>query len=186
LQRRRRDARDEALAALGGRRYLRLHDAIDRLLAEPPLTRRAKRPASAELARSVNRAWRRTERRMLAADRTHGRVNRDRALHETRKAAKRLRYAVEVAVPAGGRSANRFRKRLKEMHRVLGEHQDSVVCRPVIRELGARAHSERGNGFTFGLLYGLESAHADRIDVALPPVWERLSRKKSIRWFSRR
>jgi hypothetical protein len=51
----------------------------------------------------------------------------------------------------------------KKIQKVLGEHQDSVVALGTLRTLGARAGSTAGeNGFTFGLLYGLELQAARR------------------------
>ena len=88
------------------------------------------------------------------------------ALHETRKAAKRLRYATEAAEPAVGKPAKRLRKRLKPVQSLLGDHQDTVVARPVLRELGAQVHQDGGNGFTFGLLHGIEAARAERAERA--------------------
>jgi CHAD domain-containing protein len=183
MQRRRADGREAALATLDSDRYLRLQDAIDQLLADPPLTRRAARPARRELARHVAREWRRTAKRMSAADRADA-DDQDRALHETRKAAKRLRYAVEVAVPSGGKPAKRLRKALKELNTVLGTHQDAVVARPTIRELAAQAHLEGGNGFTHGLLYGQELSRARRARRELRRVWKRLTTGKHARWLA--
>ena len=158
-------ARERALAALNSDRYLALQDAIDALFTDPPLTDRADRPARRELTKNVRRAYRRLRRRMADVDEQPAGDARDQALHEARKAAKRLRYAAEAAEPAVGKPAKRLRKRLKPMQSVLGDHQDAVVARPVLRELGAQVHQEGGNGFTFGLLHAIESdraAHAER------------------------
>ncbi|HEX4250826.1 MAG TPA: CYTH and CHAD domain-containing protein [Pseudonocardia sp.] len=182
LQRRRAAGREQATAALDSDRYLALHDAIDRLLADPPLTKRARRPARRELPKGVGRAWRRTERRMRAAERIEPGEARDHALHETRKAAKRLRYAVEVARPAVGKPARRLKRRLKQLHTVLGDHQDAVVARPVIRQLATQAHLEGGNGFTYGVLHGREHGRADRAERRVPPAWARLCRRKNVKW----
>jgi CHAD domain-containing protein len=182
LQRSRADGRERASAALDSHRYLALHDAIDRLLADPPLTRRARRPARRELPKGAARAWRRTTKRMRAAERAEPGEARDTALHETRKAAKRLRYAVEVAVPATGKPARRTKRRLKQLHTVLGDHQDAVVARPVIRELAARAHQEGGNGFTYGVLHGREHGRAERAERRVPPAWARLRKRKNVKW----
>ena len=70
----------------------------------------------------------------------------DTALHTARKAAKRLRYATEVT---GSRP-----KGLKQLQKALGHHQDAVVARPVLRELGASAE----NGFSFGVLWAQADA----------------------------
>ncbi|GAA5165833.1 CYTH and CHAD domain-containing protein [Pseudonocardia eucalypti] len=181
LQRRRALGRERAIAALDSDRYLALHDAIDRLLADPPLTGRAKRPAKRELPKSAARAWRRTAKRMDAADRASG-EERDRGLHETRKAAKRMRYAVEVAAPSVGKPAKRLRKLLKGVHSLLGDHQDAVVARPVIRELAGQAHSEGGNGFTHGVMHGLETRRAEQAERDLPAAWRKLNRRKRLKW----
>jgi CHAD domain-containing protein len=68
----------------------------------------------------------------------------------SRKAAKQLRYTTEVVRPALGKPAARFAKGLKGVQQALGEHQDTVVARETLRELGAQAD----NGFSFGLLHG--------------------------------
>ena len=183
--RRQAEARERALAALDSDRYLALHDALDALLAHPPLTERAGRPAQRELPSHVRRALRRMRRGMAAIDRQPGGEQRDLALHETRKAAKRLRYATEAAEPAVGQPARRLRKRLKPVQNLLGDHQDSVVARPVLREFGAQAHLDGGNGFTFGLLHGTEAARADRAEQRLPARWKRMTKPRNTRWLGR-
>jgi CHAD domain-containing protein len=183
--RRQAEARERALAALDSDRYLALHDALDALLAHPPLTERAGRPAQRELPSHVRRALRRMRRGMAAVDQQPGGEQRDLALHETRKAAKRLRYATEAAEPAVGQPARRLRKRLKPVQNLLGDHQDSVVARPVLREFGAQAHLDGGNGFTFGLLHGTEAARADRAEQRLPASWKRMTKPKNTRWLGR-
>jgi CHAD domain-containing protein len=183
--RRQAEARDRALAALDSDRYLSLQDALDALLAHPPLTQRAGRPAQRELPSHVRRALRRMRRGMAAVDQQPGGEHRDLALHETRKAAKRLRYATEAAEPAVGKPARRLRKRLKPVQNLLGDHQDSVVARPVLREFGAQAHLDGGNGFTFGLLHGTEAARADRAEQRLPARWKRMTKPKNTRWLGR-
>ncbi|HEX4360713.1 MAG TPA: CYTH and CHAD domain-containing protein [Pseudonocardia sp.] len=182
LQRRGAAGWEQASAALDSDRYLALHDAIDRLLADPPLTGRARRAARRELPRGVARAWRRTVKRMRAAQRAEPGADRDTALHETRKAAKRLRYAVEVAAPIVGKPARRLKRRLKNLHTVLGDHQDAVVARPVIRELATTAQYEGGNGFTYGVLHGLEHGRADRAERRVRPAWKRLRKSKNVKW----
>jgi CHAD domain-containing protein len=183
--RRQAEARERALAALDSDRYLSLQDALDALLAHPPLTQRAGRPARRELPKDVRRAFRRMRRGMAAVDQHPGGEHRDLALHETRKAAKRLRYATEAAEPAVGKPARRLRKRLKPVQNLLGDHQDSVVARPVLREFGAQAHLDGGNGFTFGLLHGTEAARADRAEQRLPARWKRMTKPKNTRWLGR-
>lgn len=184
MQRRRVAARETVLTALDSARYLELHDQLDRLLTDPPLARGARRPAARELPRGVGRAWKRTVKRMRVANDSPDGPVQDQALHETRKAAKRLRYAVEVAVPEIGKPAKRMRRRLKDLHGPLGDHQDAVVARPVIRELAVQAHLDGGNGFTHGLLHGLEAARAQQARRDLPGRWTALDRPKVTRWLA--
>jgi CHAD domain-containing protein len=182
--RRQADARDVALAALDSDRYLALHDRIDALFADPPVTARGNRKAKRELPKSVRRAYRRVESRMVDADRQPPGQGHDRALHETRKAAKRLRYATEAVQPTLGKPAARLRKRLKVVQELLGEHQDTAVSRPVLRELAARAHLEGGNGFTYGLMYATEAARAERAENKLPATWKRMRERENIAWLT--
>ncbi len=185
FERREADARQVAIAALDSHRYLALHDIIDALLAHPPFTRAAARPARRELPQSVARAYRRMKSRMRDASSQSAGEQRDIALHETRKAAKRLRYATEAVIPALGKPAKRLQRRLKKVQKLLGAHQDTAVSRPVLRELAAQAHLEGGNGFTYGLMHAVESARAQRVERDLPAAWKRLRKPKNIKWLTR-
>ena len=166
---------------LDGKRYRRLLEELDRLLTAPPLTRRARRPAHKELPRHIRRAYRKTVRRMRAVPAGEG---RERELHRTRKAAKRFRYGVECVEPVIGKQAKRSRKDAKALTKLLGEHQDSVVARPVLRELGARAHTAGENGFTFGLLLEQEHGRGRHVVRELPAMWKTFTSKETRTWFS--
>jgi CHAD domain-containing protein len=184
MQRRRADGQAHALAVLDGERYLRLHDAVDRLLADPPLTRAGRKPGKAgrtALRTGVAKAWRRTRGHLATALDMGPGDDRDRELHEARKAAKRLRYTLEVAEPTLGTQARRLGEELKKVHSTLGDHQDAVVARPVIRELAGQAHLDGGNGFTFGVLHGLQLRRAEAAERAMAGRWRRLRRAKAVR-----
>jgi len=183
--RRQADARDVALAALDSDRYLALHDRIDALLADPPVTARATYKAKCELPTSVRRAYHRVESRVADADRQPPGEDRGLALHEMRKAAKRLRYAVEAVQPTLGKPAARLRKRLKAVQELLGEHQDTAVSRPVLRQLAAQTHLDGGNGFTYGLMYAAEAARAEQAKNDLPSAWMRMRKSKNIAWLNK-
>ncbi|MFH5231728.1 CHAD domain-containing protein [Antrihabitans spumae] len=88
------------------------------------------------------------------------------ALHRARKAAKRARYAAEAATPVlGERAAAALIQRHKRVQRILGEHQDTVVSRTLIRRLASIAGTATGeNGFTYGLLYEREQFAAQRAE----------------------
>jgi CHAD domain-containing protein len=172
----RADARRAVQRTLGTKRYLRLLDDLDRLRLYPPLRGRANRKARKELPRHVGRAHRKVTGRVHDIETA---PDRDQALHNVRKAAKQLRYAAEVAVPAIGKPADRTRRRAKSVTKVLGEHQDTVVTRPMLRDLGVRAHLAGENGFTFGLLHGREQANAAEAQRRFDEVWS----TKTPAWF---
>lgn len=184
FERRQSDARQVALAALDSDRYLALHDKIDALLADPPFKRRAARRGRRELPNSAARAYRRLVSRMDHALSLPAGEQRDLALHEARKAAKRLRYATEAIRPALGKPAKRLQRRLKKVQQLLGEHQDAVVSRPVLRQLAAQAHIDGANGFTYGLMHAAEADRAARAERDLPATWHKMRKRKNTAWLA--
>jgi CHAD domain-containing protein len=177
------EAAAAVLATLDAEPYARLRTALDHLVQRPPLTKRAARPARKELPAHVARAARRLDRAVATAV-GPGRPDdeRDVAVHSARKAGKRLRYATEVARPAVGGDAKRFAKSLKGFQKALGEHQDTVVARNALRELGALAHADGENGFAFGVLHGRDAARAARIEEDLPQLWAQAWQRRNRRW----
>lgn len=169
------------LSTLDGDRYEWLRTALDELVADPPLTARAGRPARKELPAITARSARKLRRAVRAAL-DPGVADRDIATHSARKAGKRLRYATEVVRPAVGKPAKRFVSRLKGLQKALGEHQDTVVARATLRELGALAHAAGENGFSFGVLHGQDAARAARIEEDLAGLWERAWDRRGRRW----
>jgi CHAD domain-containing protein len=87
-------------------------------------------------------------------------VGHDHPLHDVRKAAKRARYAAESVTPVVGKPAKRLAKALERIQETLGDHQDSVVERVWLRDLGMRAHLAGENAWTFGRLHALAEARA--------------------------
>ncbi len=154
------------VAVLDGRRYRRLLDDLDGLLVQPPLTPLAGRRANKVLPKPVRRAGRRLLRALAAVPEAQ---ERDAALHEARKAAKRARYAAEAAVPALGGAARRQAAGAKELQRVLGDHHDSVVARSVLLDLAGKAREAGEDTFTYGLLYQRQADLAAGMEQALPP-----------------
>ena len=160
-------ARQAALCALDGQRYLRLLDDLDALLADPPLTPVAARKAGKALAKPVWRAARRLQRALAAVPGT-GAGDRDAAIHEARKTAKRARYAAEAAVPALGRTASRQAAQARELQQLLGDHHDSVVARTVLLDLAGKARAAGEDTFTYGLMHQRQACQAAGIEQALP------------------
>ncbi|WP_413799256.1 CHAD domain-containing protein [Streptomyces iranensis] len=175
---RRDGARATVLGALDSERYLTLLDTLDALMADPPLRRDAAKPAAPVVAKAVLRDYERLAGRMATALETPPGPDRDIAIHQARKAAKRVRYAAETARPALGKSAKRFARRMRAVQDVLGDHQDSVVAREALRQLATQAHVAGESDFAFGLLYGREEARAAARERELPELWAEISRKK--------
>ena len=174
-----RVAHEAVVAELDGDRYLRLLDALDALAGAPPTTPDAGRRAEEGLPRLVRSAWRRLDRAMRAAEHAEPGAGQDELLHEARKDAKAARYAAESVVPVLGGSARRFARAQRELQDVLGEHQDGVVLRDLLREL---AETSEGAGFTFGRLHALEQVRSEAAAARRPAVRARASRPKLRRW----
>ncbi|MDF3297515.1 CYTH and CHAD domain-containing protein [Streptomyces tropicalis] len=165
-------ARGHLLGVLDSARYLGLLDALDALLADPPLTKKAGRKPRKVIAAAVRKDLGQVARLIAEAqDRPPG-EQRDLALHEARKKAKRTRYAAEAATGALGTPARSLTASMKSLTTLLGDHQDSVMARRVLRELSAVAHAAGENTFSYGLLYGREEARAAAVEAELPIRWK--------------
>jgi CHAD domain-containing protein len=181
----REQAAAQAVAeTLDSGRYLALLDELDRLLAHPPFTAAAARPAGDELPAAVARDYERTRKRMRRALRRPGGQERETALHSARKAAKRARYAGEVLRPVSGTPAKRFTRKMKKVQSVLGDHQDAVITRGVVRDLGVAAAMADENAFVYGVMHERERAGAARLQRRAKRIWKRASRRKYRRWLS--
>ncbi|WEH41828.1 CYTH and CHAD domain-containing protein [Streptomyces sp. AM 2-1-1] len=169
---------ERILAALDGERHLALLGALDALLADPPLLPAAGRDAAGPLTSAVLKDHHRLAVRIRHALDLPPGHDRDLAMHEARKAAKRARYAAEAARPALGKPAKRLARRVKAVQSLLGDHQDGVVARDALRALAVHAHGAGESAFTWGLLYGREEAEAALLEARLPRVWGRASRAR--------
>ncbi|MGW6570117.1 CYTH and CHAD domain-containing protein [Streptomyces sp. NPDC054975] len=165
------DARRRALAALDSDRHLALLDALEVLLADPPLRKAAHGAPETVLARAVLKDYDRLATRVDHALALRPGHDRDVAMHEARKAAKRARYAAEAARPSLGKPAKRFGKKVKAVQSLLGDHQDSVVAREALRDLGIQAHAAGESAFTWGLLHGQEEAAGADREREFPEAW---------------
>ncbi|OMQ13798.1 metal-chelation protein CHAD, partial [Modestobacter sp. VKM Ac-2676] len=140
--------------------YLQLRDDLAALVAEPPLTEDAARPADEVLREVLARTARRLRRTVGAAQDSDD----DEALHDVRKAAKRLRYTADAAVPVLGRPVADLVSVLKGVQTVLGDRQDTFVTRPLCHQLGLHAAAAGENAWTWGRLHGLEQARSDQAE----------------------
>ncbi len=169
-------ARRQLLRQLRGERYFALLDRLDALLAAPPLRDPAKRPAEEAVRRAVRHDHRRLAGRVAESLALPPGTGRDLALHDARKAAKRARYAAESARPVLGTPAERHRARLADLQKLLGEHQDSVICREAIRRLADAARQAGEDTFPYGALHQMERERAGAVEAALPKAWRRTDR----------
>lgn len=164
MQEERRGA-ERARATLADGRYVAVLDALYGLLADPPLAEDAGTEAGQVLRDAVRRAGRRLSHRIDDA-RQAGPEDLGAALHELRKAAKRVRYTAEVAAGELGRPATDLIAFMERVQDVLGERQDCEVTRAHCLRLGREAFAAGENAWTFGRLHGLEEVRAERAEAA--------------------
>jgi CHAD domain-containing protein len=147
------------LRALNSRRYFALLDAVDQWVADPPFTAVAHEPTK-HATKWAEHAQAKLNRRLRTAAKSPDEPD---LVHRARKAAKRARYAMELATPAlPSKVAKKSIKKARAIQDTLGEFQDSVVAHEALLRMGIRAGTAANeNGFTYGLLYGLEQRRAD-------------------------
>jgi CHAD domain-containing protein len=144
--------------AMGSRRYLGLTAQVDLWRTAPP--RSELDPKASAVARYVHRAGRTVEKRLQAAIAS----GVDDDFHRARKAAKRHRYAAELALPRLGDEAARVVVAAEALQEELGALQDAAAARAVLVGLGRRLGPEaERNAFAYGLMYGLEVQAADDV-----------------------
>ncbi|WP_146778904.1 CYTH and CHAD domain-containing protein [Actinomadura craniellae] len=158
-------------AALKEPRYYALLDALEGLVAEPPLAGKAGRPADDELPRMLDREWRRVEKAYAAiADAD----DPDEARHDTRKVAKRARYAAELARPVVGSSAKQMVADAKRIQEVFGGYQDGVIAMEHLHDAARRAETP-AEAFVLGVLYGVERTEAYTSRDHVEETWEQIT-----------
>ncbi|WP_225813087.1 CYTH and CHAD domain-containing protein [Streptomyces spinosus] len=168
---------------LDSRRHLALLDALDTLLADPPLRGAAGKKPDKALAKAVRKDVKKLTDAMEHALALPPGQDRDLALHEARKKAKRTRYAAEAATEALGTPASALTRATKSLTTLLGDHQDSVMARRTLRELAAVAHAAGENTFTYGVLYAGEEARAVATEAELPRRWKESGSKAARKAF---
>ncbi|MET9380466.1 CYTH and CHAD domain-containing protein [Streptomyces sp. NPDC002928] len=171
---RRGGSRSRLTGVLDSKRYLTLLDTLDALLAAPPLRKAAAGKPGKVLAKAVRKDFGKVSALVEQALELAPGHDRDLALHEARKKAKRTRYAAEAAAPALGDPATALVKSMKSLQALLGDHQDSVMARGTLRELSAVAHAAGESSFTYGVLYGREEQRAASAEAELPGVWKEI------------
>lgn len=177
---------EAALAALGSERYARLLAGLAELITAPPLSAKASRPARRVIRKLVSKDEARLRRRVEALPAQPGASGAgagagagvaDVALHEVRKAAKRLRYASEFAAPLVGKGRRKQTRKVarsaRRVQTLLGDHQDSVVARSLLEKLGSRPQTTGAGGFTLGRLHAREDDLAAVAEADFLKAWRR-------------
>ena len=156
-------------------RYARLLDDLGMFAAGSPFAD----VDEAAVRRRLRKEWRRLRGHARAAEaHPDGSAAAEAALHETRKAAKRARYAVEAALALLGDDAARTAALAEQAQDALGAHRDTLLTRGLLRELGVQAHLDGDNGFTFGRLHALEEARGAASLDAYRALRPQLGRKR--------
>ncbi|HEY7483442.1 MAG TPA: CYTH and CHAD domain-containing protein [Streptosporangiaceae bacterium] len=158
-------------------RYFALLEALESLVAAPPLTERAARPIDDEVPRLVIRSWRRLARAYASIEDAS---DHDAARHETRKAAKRARYTAEAAATALGKPAANVAAQAESLQEVLGRFQDGVIAQERLAGTAATVTDPR-EVFTLGALSGMEHCAAAEALREVDAVWQRASDPKYLR-----
>jgi CHAD domain-containing protein len=174
------EARTAAIEVLDGDRYVALVDRLAALVQEPPLAPGADEAAATVLLRLLRRDLKRLHQRHRLVVTAETDDAREHALHDVRKAAKRLRYASEGSSAVLGPKAEQLAATAEAVQDLLGELQDTVVSRSTLRDVGIRAHLAGENGFTFGRLHALEEGTAARLVTAYPDTYAHLPKHKHL------
>ena len=126
------------------------------------------------LAEVVRKTVSRLRRFVRTAEDAENEVAHDLALHDVRKAAKRVRYTGDVAAPVLGAAVGDLVSAMKKVQEVLGDRQDTVVTREQCRELGLAAFAAGENAWTYGRLHALEQARSVQAERDFWALWPEL------------
>ena len=163
LEEERAAAYRDVVETLGGDRYYALLDRLE-AAAAPPLT-----GDETALAKIFHREAKRMRRTFEGL----GDDPEDDALHASRIAVKRARYAADLAAHELGRPGARFVTLAKKLQDILGDHQDAVVAQARIRDWAASSPAPR-SGFAAGRLVQLERDRMAAARAAWPGTWRQL------------
>jgi CHAD domain-containing protein len=173
----------QVVLALDGERYRRLVADIEAWLDHPQLAPLAFEPARQVVPRLVGRQFKRLRaaaNSALAAP--EGTEQAEEALHEARKRAKLLRYAAEAAALLSPVDVAALAQAAHEIQSVLGEHQDAVVARQLLRRVAAKAAYDGVDTFLYGRLDALEQAQAQEAVSRFHTLWRSFPSAKPKSW----
>ena len=167
-------AHAEIVDMLNSQRFMDLLDAIDGLLAQPPVAKqeasgkKEKKQSKEVLYDHLERGYKKLKKRHNKVDEHYHDTDlplheREDYVHDVRKAVKKLRYSANAAADAGLK-AGRLAKACKALQSKLGDFQDAVTSRDRIQRLAEEARERGEDTFAYGMLYQRE---LDRGEQAL-------------------
>ncbi|SCL34044.1 CHAD domain-containing protein [Micromonospora pallida] len=172
---------DAAVAdALRSPRYLALAESLVAAARAPRLNRKADAPAEQALPRLVRKPW----RRLAHGTGRYGGVpaleplGPDEQWHDVRKAAKRVRYALEAVAPVLGSGAGKLARAVRESQTLLGAHQDAAVAAEIWTALALAQPADPALAVTAGRLAERERAEVRRVRADFPDTWRRAVRRR--------
>ena len=178
-----REHRATLRRALDGDAYVQMWSSLRALVEDPPLTDRSSDPPRRELARALDKAWRRLERKSESLFAIAAEADREAALHEVRKAGKRLRYALDMAGPVlDPKAADKMVTRLKAFQEYAGTLRDDQLAMLRTAELADRLP---GAAFSLGHLHGVFRSRVLRAEESAAAEARRLSAAKLRRKLTR-
>ncbi|HYY03642.1 MAG TPA: CHAD domain-containing protein [Gaiellaceae bacterium] len=168
----RRRVRRKLTKALASARYFALLDELAAAADHPPVQH-----ADVSLRKLAADEFGRLRRRFAAL----GPHPTDDALHRSRIAAKRARYAAELAEPIVGKRARKFVAAAKAFQDVVGAHQDAVTAAARVRAIGAGS-ADTATTFAAGRLVERQEGRRATARAAVPKAWRRLERRGRKAW----
>lgn len=171
-------AHEQAARALGGDRYAALVTDLDVVVEDMPDA--AAGPSA--LLRRVDEAAARVDEWLDRSGELPPGPERTAALHEARKAGKRVRYAAEALRGVGADAAERLIDVTRALQDVLGTHRDAITAQAALSDLAHDAHCAGENAFTYGLLYAHETSAGDAELAKLPGVTKAFRRADARSW----
>ena len=177
LERERTKSRTAMIRTLESRRFTRLQERLERLAATalPRVSVRGagRTPTQLEGTTTIRQVYARLRREARIALVPDAPLE---AVHELRKAAKRVRYALEFLEPAIGGTAQDAIAHLKLVQESLGQINDASVTLETLRALAGRVHDARA-GFALGVTVGRLEAELTDARREFERTWKKYDPK---------
>jgi CHAD domain-containing protein len=181
LERQQRRAHVTLREALEDRAYADLRGELDVAAVMTPVGPSAMRPADPGLSARVLEAWLRLERRAQAL----GPASPDAEFHRARLAAKRCRYASDLAARVlsepRSSSAERLAGKVAGLQGVLGELQDAAMAERALADAVGEATAP-DDAYAVGRLAERAQARADSARREFLAMWPSVNRRKWWKW----